>query len=84
MKMGNICIEVKDDDYIVVTADTERFGEGEVMFEGNTFRQCFDYIKRELGMDVTERVYFTSYLIYEPYTDRMGETFPWRMENIRA
>lgn len=76
MKMENIIIEVKADNYIVVIADTKRFGNNEVMFEGNTFDQCFDYIKRELGID---KVYLTAYLIYELYTDRKGRTFPWKM-----
>ena len=76
MKMENIRIEVKADNYIVVIADTKRFGNNEVMFEGNTFDQCFDYIKRELGID---EVYLTAYLCYESYTDREGRTFPWMM-----
>lgn len=76
MKMENIIIEVKGDNYIVVIADTKRFGNNEIMFEGNTFDQCFDYIKRELGID---RVYLTAYLFYESYTDRVGRTFPWKM-----
>ena len=76
MKMENIRIEVKADNYIVVIADTKRFGNNEVMFEGNTFDQCFNYIKRELGID---KVYLTAYLFYESYTDREGKTFPWMM-----
>lgn len=76
MKMKNIIIEVKADNYIVVIADTKRFGNNEVMFEGNTFDQCFDYIKRELSID---RVYLTAYVFYETYTDRNGRTFPWKM-----
>lgn len=76
MKMENIRIEVKADNYIVVTADTKRFGNNEVMFEGNTFDQCFNYIKRELDID---KVYLTAYLFYESYTDREGRTFPWMM-----
>lgn len=76
MKMENIRIEVKADNYIVVIADTKRFGNNEVMFEGNTFDQCFDYIKRELDID---KVYLTAYLFYESYTDREGRTFPWMM-----
>lgn len=74
--MEHIVIEVVKDNYIVVRADTERFGR-EVMFEGNTFDQCFEYIKRELGVD---RLWLTSYVLYEPYTDRTGRTFPCFME----
>ena len=75
--MKNICIEAKRPDYIVVIADTERFGNHEVMFEGNTFDQCFDYIKRETGR---KEVHLQSWLLYEPVTDREGRTFPWYME----
>lgn len=72
-KMENIVIEFVRDNYIVVKADTKRFGNREVMFEGNTFDQCFDYIKRELGIDT---IHLTTYALYAPYTDRMGRTFP--------
>lgn len=75
--MKNIRIEVMRDNYITVTADTKRFGENEVMFEGNTFEQCFEYIKRELGV---ERLRLSTCLIYAPYTDRTGKTFPCYME----
>ncbi len=72
MKMKNIVIEVKRDNYIVVIADTERFGR-EVMFEGNTFKQCFDYLKRELGV---EHLYLRASLSWECYTDREERVFP--------
>ena len=74
--MKNIRIVVKGDNYIVVIADTNRFGKNEVMFEGNTFNQCFDYIKRELDR---ERLNFTAYFIDGAYTDREGRCFPVRM-----
>ena len=77
MRMDNIQIEVRSENYIVVLADTERFGKGEVMFEGNTFDQCFDYIKKETGKD---EVSLRSYMIEALYTDRLGRTFPdWMM-----
>lgn len=75
----NIRIEVKRDNYIVVIADSERFGKDEVMFEGNTFDQCFDYLKRELGK---ETIRLTSYFAYQEYTDRMGRCFPWLMRVV--
>ena len=84
--MENIKIEArrvneedKTTDYIVVIADTERFGIQEVMFEGNTFDQCFDYIKRELGVS---RVPLRTYSMFETYTDREGRTFPWTMDVV--
>lgn len=73
MTMQNIKIEVMDDNYIVVRADTMRFGDDAVMFEGNTFDQCFDYIKRETGR---EKVNFTARIVDGAYTDRTGRTFP--------
>lgn len=75
MELRNIVIMVKRNNYIVVIANTERFGR-EVMFEGNTFNQCFDYIKKELG---TNKLRLTSSLIYEVYTDRDERSFPWLM-----
>ncbi len=77
--MENIKIEVIRDNYIVVKATTKRFGKNEIMFEGNTFNQCFKYIKRELGMKETDELHLNSYLIYEDYTDREGRTFPVEM-----
>ena len=47
--MKNIKVVVLDKDYIVVKADTERFGDDEIMYEGNTFKECFEYITRETG-----------------------------------
>ena len=75
--MKNIRIEAKRDDYIVVIADSIRFGKNEVMFEGNTFGQCFDYIKREVRRD---KLLLRSSFMYEAITDRTGITFPWFME----
>lgn len=76
MKMENIIIEVLDDNYIVVIATTKRFGKNEIMFEGNTFDQCFEYIRRELGLMEKQGLRLRSMLIYEPYTDRNGKTLP--------
>ena len=75
--MNNIRIEVKSENYIVVIADTARFGWNEIMFEGNTFEQCFEYIKRETGK---EKLNFVSCFAYGAYTDREGRTFPVYME----
>lgn len=75
--MKNIRIEYVRENYIVVKADTERFGKNEVMFEGNTFNQCFEYCKRELGKD---KLSLSSSIILGAYTDREGRTFPLYME----
>ncbi len=75
--MQNIRVEAKRDNYMVVLADTERFGKDEVMFEGNTFDQCFNFIKRETGR---ENLQLRSMALYETVTDRNGRTFPHYME----
>ena len=73
MTMRNITIEVLHENYIVVRADTARFGDGEVMCECNTFDQCFDYIKRETGRD---KLYLSGCMMDGLYADRQGRTFP--------
>ena len=75
--MKNIRIEWKRENYIVVKADTIRFGKNEVMFEGNTFEQCFDYVKKITGK---EHLHLTSGFLYEVVKDRTGRSFPWYME----
>lgn len=82
MKMENIEIYSAENRatggaYIQVKADTERFGKGEVMYEGNTFDDVFAYIKRELGI---ESVQLHSAFIYELVTDRKGRCFPCYMK----
>lgn len=77
--MKNIEIVVTEERTIVVYADTKRFGKHEIMFEGHTFDECFDYIKRNTGMD---RVYLQSSFLYEPFTDTAGRTFPCMMDVV--
>lgn len=71
--MKNIRIEVRGENYIVVIADSERFGDSEVMYEGNTFDQCFDYLKREIGV---EKLWLTGMIASGSYEDRTGRCFP--------
>lgn len=49
--MKNIRIIAHDSMHIEVLADTKRFGEDAIMFQSGSFRECFDYIKRETGKD---------------------------------
>lgn len=49
--MKNIRIIAHDSMHIEVIADSKRFGENEIMFQSGSFRECFDYIKRETGKD---------------------------------
>ena len=70
--MNNIRIQMVNENYIVVIADSERFGRNEVMYEGNCFDECLDYCKRELNKDtlrITGR-------IAACVTDRKGRVFP--------
>jgi len=75
--MKNFRIIASRDSYMYVRADSERFGKQEIVFEGNTFNQCFDFIKRETGKD---KLNLESCFIYAPVTDREGRTFPCYME----
>ncbi len=77
--MMNVRIVVKDENYIVVISDSKRFGMDAVMFEGNSFDQCFDYIKKETG---AKEVHMTAYLTDGYYKDREGRTFPNYMKVI--
>lgn len=75
--MKNIRIVVTDNHTIVVKADTRRFGRDAIMYEGSTFMQCCDYIRRKTG-----REHFTlrSYPMVELYTDPDGRVLPWIMD----
>lgn len=77
--MKNIEIEVTDNHTIVVFADTKRFGKHQIMFEGITFDECFDYIRKHTGR---EHFQMQSYLLYDTFTDRKGKTFPISMNVI--
>ena len=77
--MTNIEIEVMRADYIIVRADTPRFGRGEIMFEGNTFDGCFDYVKRETGRD---KLSLSGCIADGIFTDRVGRSFPTHMRVI--
>ena len=74
MKNVRIIAHRDKENYIVVEADSERFGKDAVMFEGNTFEQCCDYIRRTFR---TNRFKLTSYAVVPLYTDRNGQTLPW-------
>lgn len=77
--MKNIRIVVTDNNTIVVKADTKRFGEDAIMFEGHTFNEACDYIRRTCGVD-----HFTlsSYVLVEKFTDTEGRSLPWLMDVI--
>lgn len=49
MMMEKIKIKHTRKNYWQVVADTERFGEQEILFEGIKFEECINYIHREQG-----------------------------------
>lgn len=71
--MKNIRIMVTDNKTILVKADTERYGKDAIMFEGNTFMQCCDYIRK-----ATKNNHFklSSYACVKMFTDTEGRTMP--------
>lgn len=77
--MENIRIIVAKEDYIVVKADHPRFGKDAVMFEGNHFDECFQYIRRELGIRPDQSLKLRGWMS-ALYMDRMGSSFPSIME----
>lgn len=78
--MKNIRIEMKSKNHIVVIADTKRLGKNEVMFEGDTFNQCFDYVKRETGR---ESLRLEGAIADGCVADREGRTFPAFMKVLK-
>lgn len=74
--MKNIHIAVTDNNTILVKADTERFGKNAIMFEGRTFMECFDYIRRETGKNHFQIKHLS---IVEPFTDTDGRTMAKNM-----
>ena len=74
--MKNMRIIVTDNRTIVVKADTKRYGKDAIMFEGYTFMQCCDYIRRVCN---TDNFKLNSYSCVQKYTDPSGKTMPWIM-----
>ena len=75
--MKHIRIVVTDSNTIVVKADTKRFGRDAIMYEGSTFMQCCDYIRRTTGR---EHFTLSSSPLAELYTDPDGRVLPWLMD----
>ena len=74
--MKNIRIVVTDSKTIVVKADTKRYGRDAIMYEGSTFMQCCDYIRRTLR---TNHFQLKGYSCERMFTDAEGRTMPWIM-----
>lgn len=78
--LEHLRIHVLAENYIVVIADTERFGKDGIMFEGNTFDECFAYIRKECGEEASNSLSLHAWGMTNVYQDRNGRTFPIRME----
>ena len=72
--MTNVQIVVTDNRTIVVIADTKRCGKHAIMYEGHTFMQACDYIRRTTGKD---RFHLDSWAYARTFTDPDGKTMPW-------
>ena len=77
--MKNIQIVVTDNRTIVVKADTQRYGKGAIMYEGSTFMQCCDYIRKATGKN---NFHMKSFSGVRMYTDPNGRTMPWIMDVV--
>lgn len=77
--MKNIQIVVTDKPSIVVFADTKRFGKHAIMFEGCTFMQCCDYIRRATG---NNHFQLKGISTMRTFTDPDGRTMPWIMDVV--
>lgn len=75
--MRNIRIAVEDSGTIAVIADTKEHGRNAVVYEGQTFRQCCDYIREKCRRNNFRLV---SASCMRKYTDAEGETMPWVMD----
>lgn len=76
--MKNIRIIAHDSMHIEVLADTRRFGEDAIMFQSGSFRECFDYIKRETGKENLQLRGCLSSLLQ----DWTGKAYPSYMEVV--
>lgn len=76
--MKNVTVNVTDTGTIVVRADTERFGKNEILFEGSTFMQAFDYIRQKSGNNHFKLQGMP--VLYGWFTDKEGRTMPAKLE----
>lgn len=71
--MKNIQIVVTDNHTIVVIADTKRFGDHSIMFEGLTFMEACHYIRRTTGKN---NFHLDSLSLCETFKDPDGRRMP--------
>ena len=75
--MSNIRIIAHDSMHIEVIADSKRFGKDTIMFQSGSFRECFDYIKRETGK---EKLRLCGSCLASLLCDWTGKEYPAYME----
>ena len=77
--MKDIQIVVTDNRTIVVVATSARFGKNAIMYEGHTFMQCCDYIRR-----ATKKNHFQlkAWSCTNTFTDTEGRTMPLIMDVV--
>ena len=69
--MKNFRVAVTDNNTIVVRADSTRYGRDAIVYEGHTFLQCFDYIRRTSGKSHFQIKHLST---VAPFTDAEGRT----------
>lgn len=77
--MKNIQIVVTDNRTIVVIADSKRYGNHAIMYEGHTFMSCCDYVRRMTGNNHFRLKGLSS---MKTFTDTEGRTMPWMMDVV--
>lgn len=73
MKKIRVC--VLDHNLIAVKANTKRFGPHAIIYEGNTFAECFKWITKVTG----RTVYGIEWKNSNRYKDRTGLELPVEM-----
>lgn len=76
--MKNIRIVATDNNTLTVKADTKRYGNDAIMFEGRTFMECCDYIRRATGQNHFK---LETFFCVPNFTDANGQTLP-RILNV--
>lgn len=76
-KLKNVSIVVTDKRTVTVVTAAGKSGGPSVLFEGKTFRECCDYIRKEYGKNHFQ---LDSSSCIKKFTDAEGCTMPWIMD----
>ena len=80
IEMKKIRVCVLGQSHIAVKANTKRFGPHAIIYEGNTFAECFSWIESVTG----RTVYGIEWKTSARYQDRTGLRLPAEMRSKRA